>query len=127
MKNQSGFTLISVLIALVLISVGLMSVSRAGGEVLKAHAVAGSRTTAVAIARGHMELLRSQPPGTLESEASVYVNESGAPDPAGLYTRSVVVEEMRHNLIWIQVVVEFPRSNRPVELETFAFVGNIGN
>ncbi len=127
MRSESGFTLISVLIALVLLSIGLMSVSRASSGVLQAHTVAGSRTAAVAIARGHMELIRSQPPGTLESEAPVLVNESGLPDPSGAYTRSVIVEDVRDNLLSIRVVVLFPRSDRPVELHTFAFVGNIGS
>lgn len=124
MRNEAGFSMIAVLVAIVLLTVGVMSVSRASGEVFRAHTVAGTRTAAVAIARGHMEVVRSQDPTDLASQAAVRVNERGEVDPNGVYARSVTVEEVRHNLVRIRVVVEFPRSQRPVELETFAFVGS---
>jgi type IV pilus assembly protein PilV len=122
MNNERGFTLISVLIALVLLSVGMIALSRTGATVVKAHSSAASRTTALAIARGHMEVLRSQDPRKLESESPVRVDDTGAVDTKGAYTRTVTVTGIEHNLVRVELVVEFPRSTRPVELITMAYV-----
>ncbi len=122
MNNERGFTLISVLIALVLLSVGMMALSRTGATVVKAHAGAAARTTALAIARGHMEVLRSRDPRSLESESPVQVNETGAVDTQGAYTRTVTVTDLDHNLVRVELVVQFPRATQPVELITLAYV-----
>jgi type IV pilus assembly protein PilV len=126
-STRSGFSMVSILIAIVLLAMGVMALSRASAEVFRAHTTSGGRTQALAIARGHMELVRSQPPVDLASEGPVRVDESGVADPAGPYTRSVEVEDVRHNLKRIKVTVAFPRAEQPVEIVTFAFVGNVGN
>lgn len=122
MNGERGFTLISVLIALVLLSVGMTALSRTGATVVKAHTGAAARTTALSIARGHMETLRSRDPRTLQSEMAVKVNERGTVDIQGHYTRRVVVTKLDHNLVRVKLIVDFPRSTQPVELVTLAYV-----
>ncbi|NIM49405.1 MAG: hypothetical protein GTN78_01955 [Gemmatimonadales bacterium] len=123
--KEAGFTLISVMIALILLAVGIMALSRAGGEVLAARSAAATRTTAVAIGRAYMETLRSRDPATLSSESAVKVNDTGAADPNGQYTRTVEVESTGENLVRVRVLIDAPRSQEPVELVTLVYVGAV--
>ncbi len=122
MKSEGGFTLIAVLVAMVLLSVGVLSLTRTGSAVLVAQSKVASRTTALSIARARMEEIRSRDPGTLQSEPAVQVDEAGVQISGGKYTRSVVVTPENQNLVRVKVVVEFPRSSVPIELVTLAFV-----
>lgn len=122
MRRESGFTLVSVLIAMVLLSVGIMALSRAGGEVIAARNTASIKVNAVAIARGHMERIRAQPPQDVAAESPVRVNDSGQADGNGPYSRSVQVTMLDPTLMEVKVVVEYPRGRQPVELVTLIYV-----
>ena len=61
--NRRGFTLISVMIAVVILAVGVLALSRTLTGAMQANTKAGLRTIALDIARQRMEFLRSQPPG----------------------------------------------------------------
>ncbi len=122
MRKQAGFTLISVLIALVLLSVGIMALARTGGEVIASRTAASVKINAVAIARGHMERIRAQPPQDIKAESPVQVNAAGELDGSGAYTRSVLVEGVDATLIRVTVVVDYPRGREPVELVTLIYV-----
>ena len=123
MKRQDGFTLVSVMIAVVMLMVGIMALSKTGTMVVSAHAKAASRTTALIIARGHMEWIRGVDPSNLVSAAPQTVNDEGVQDPNGHFVRSVSVDDVARNLKRIVVTVDFPRSNNhPVELVTLTFV-----
>ena len=123
MKNEAGFSLISVIIAMVLLSVGIMSLARVGGEVLEIHSATSGRSTALAIARGHLEQIRARPAAELVSESPVKVDASGTITPSGMFTRSVDVQDVAYNLRQVKVIVDFPRARVPVELLSLAFVG----
>ncbi len=122
-KRSGGFTIISVLVAIVMLSVGILALSRTGTLALAAQNAAGLRTTALAIARAHMERVRSRPAIEVVSESPVQVNETGAIVVGGRFTRSVVVVSVRHNLKEVKVIVTFPKGLVPVELITLAYVG----
>ncbi len=123
MKNEAGFSLISVIIAMVLLSVGIMSLARVGGEVLGIHSATSARSTALAIARGHLEKIRARPAVELVSESPVKVDASGTISSSGMITRSVDVKDVAYNLREVKVIVDFPRGEVPVELLSLAFVG----
>ena len=122
-KRNDGFTIISVLVAIVLLSVGILAMSRTGTMAMAAQNAAGFRTTALAIARAHMERVRSRPAADVVSESPVQVDETGAVMTDGRFTRSVEVSTVRHNLKEIIVIVAFPKGTAPVELLTLAYVG----
>lgn len=123
MRREDGFTIISVLVAIVLLSVGILALSRSGTQSMAAQTLAGNRSTALAIGRAHMEAVRSRPPAEVLSESAVPVDATGTVNSDGPFTRSVVVNSVRHNLKEIRVIVEFPRSRVPLELVTLAYVG----
>ena len=122
-KRNNGFTIISVLVAIVMLSVGILALSRTGTMAMASQNAAGLRTTALAIARAHMEDVRSRPAIEVLSESPVQVDRRGAVVSGGRFTRSVEVADARHNLKRIKVIVAFPRGRVPVELITLAYVG----
>ena len=124
MRKDAGFSLIAVMTAIVLLSVGLLAISRASTQMLTMHTAASSRSAALAVARTQMEAMRSQDPATLGSESAVTVNGQGEIDASGPYTRTVVVDSVSHNLKRIRIQVTWPRASTPVELVTMAFFSN---
>jgi len=120
-RKDSGFSLIAVLVAIVLLSIGLLAISRASTQVLTMHTSAASRSAGLAVARTHMETLRSQDPATIVSQSEVVVNAEGQLDASGPFYRTVVVDSISHNLKAIRVRVTWPRASAPVELVTMAF------
>ena len=121
MKSESGFSLISVLVAITMFSAGVLALSRTGAEVMRVQTQSSLRSTAVAIARAHMETLRAQDPKDILSESAIKVDGEGKPNNQGSFTRTVNVEDAGRNLKEIRVVVDFPRSGAPIELMTYAF------
>lgn len=119
--NTKGFTIISVMVAMVLLSIGVLALSRTTAKVITVHADAGARTNALAIARGYMERVRASDTRNLKSVAPTKVDETGQLDAAGSYTRSLVVTDLGPNLIEVKVSVDFPRFTQPVELVTLAY------
>ena len=123
MRNEQGFSLISSLIAVVILAIGILALGKTSAGVVRAGAEAASRTEAVAVARAYMEEVRSRPPANLVSEAAVSCDRAGRPNGSGPYTRRVVVTDVASNLKQVRVVVTMPNSSVPVELVTLAFVG----
>jgi len=123
MRNERGFTLISVLIAVVILAIGILALAKTSAGVVRASTEAATRTEAVSVARGYMEDVRSRQPINLVSEAAVSVDREGQPDVSGPYSRSVVVSDVSSNLKSVRVVVTMPNATVPVELVTLAYVG----
>ena len=121
MRNESGFTMISVIVAVAMFSAMVLAMSSTGAAVVEAHRSASVRGTAVSIARGHLEVVRSSDPSKLTSAAAVKVNEYGQPDPTGVFSRSVTVGDEAQNLKSVRVTVDYPQSKMPVELMTLVF------
>lgn len=121
-RGRAGFTLISVIIAIVLLSVGILALAGANATALRVFNTEGVRTTAVQIARSHLESLRGRDPSTLTSEAAVAVNELGAPTAGGRFSRLVTVTTVDSALVSVRVqVTPTTGTGRPVVLETQIF------
>lgn len=120
-RDQAGFTLVGVLVAIVIVSLGLSAILSAQVMAYGMQTTANLRTTAVEIARAHMEVVKTRDPLTLVAEAKEAVNETGAPDAAGAYAREVTVGPGGDGLKEIRVLVDYPRSRKPVELVTLIY------
>jgi type IV pilus assembly protein PilV len=126
--NRRGFTLISVMIAVVILAVGVLALSRTLTGAMQANTRAGMRTIALDIARQRMEFLRAQPPSEMVNfvEATpVDVNEQGLPVSGGKYHRTVLVADVRLNLVSVTVRVSYPNGTTPVELVTYVYTGGV--
>lgn len=126
--NRRGFTLISVMIAVVILAVGVLALSRTLTGAMQANTRAGMRTIALDIARQRMEFLRSQRPSRMIDFVDVTgtdVNEQGLPITGGKYHRSVTVTDVRLNLVSVIVRVTYPNGTTPVELITYVYTGGV--
>ena len=120
--SSAGYGMLGVIVALLLLSVGVLSVSSVLTQAVSMQTTSSQRTSALYIAQTAMELQRSLDPLTLVSLPAVAVDEDGQPDMAGPFTREVVVDSAGANLIGVTVVVTAPRSN-PIRLETWIYDG----
>jgi Tfp pilus assembly protein PilE len=121
--GRGGFTLISVIVAVALLTIGVLALSRTTTSVTYAQTSATSRTIALSIARAHMERVRSRNPWTLVPEAPVRVDATGALDAEGEFLRSVDVFEEAPNLLRVTIEVAYPRGIDPVKLVTLIYRG----
>ncbi len=123
-RIRHGFTIVSMLMAIILLAVGLMSLAGANAQTVTMQTLAQNRTSAIAIARTYMEQVRTRDPWSIESESPVALNNDGSPASQGGFVRSMTVTETRQNLIKIEVTVSYPRGAQPVKLTTSYFRGN---
>jgi type IV pilus modification protein PilV len=120
-RRDSGFTLVSVLVALAILAIGLLALARAQASIVASKGNVANRTTALTIARDYAEVLRSRSPWTLVSEAPARVDARGTPDANGAYTRTTNVTVLSTNLLQVQVLVTYPRSATPVDIVTLIY------
>jgi type IV pilus assembly protein PilV len=123
-RARRGFTLVSMIVATILLTVGILALGNANTNTIKNQTLAQNRTNALAIARAYLEEVRSRDPWTLGSESAVKVAADGQLDSQGPYSRSMVVTEERSNLLLIEMFVEFPRAGQPVRLATYQYRGS---
>ena len=121
-RADGGFSLVSVVVALVLLSVGVLSLSNVMTQSVTMQTLAATRTTALYVAQTHMEDVRSRDPLTLVSEAVVQVDGEGNADINGVFSREVTVTDIGGNLLEVVVIVTTPRSN-PIRLVTWIYDG----
>ena len=121
--QRAGFTLIALMVAVVLLSTGVMAIGAANTTRIRAQTGASAKDVALNVARQHLENLRGSDPWSIATEAGVQVNASGVASATGQFTRSVTVTVERSNLITIEVVVQGPRLAQPVTLITNAYRG----
>ena len=122
-RNDKGFTLIAVMIALVVLSAGLITLARTQTALAAAKTNSADQQAAVAIARTYMEDLRSRDPWSLTSEAAVQVNRDGARVEGGGFHRSTAVTVDQGNLLTVQVNVTSNRIPTPVVMSTLVYRG----
>lgn len=123
-RSRRGFTLVSMMVAMVLLMVGLTALGGANASTVKLQTLAQNRTNAIALARSHVETIRARDPWLVTSEPTVRLNADGVVSGSGAYRRTVSVRNVRLNLIEVEVRVDFPRGNRPILLTTSLFRGN---
>lgn len=122
-RLRGGFALLSVMVAVVLLATGVMAIGAANTVRLRSVAKSTVRSTALNLARGYLEELRGRDPWSLASEGVVTIDDAGLPNPAGRYTRQLVVTEMRANLLQVQVIVTSGALTAPVSLVTNTYRG----
>jgi Tfp pilus assembly protein PilV len=120
-RAEGGFTLISVLVAVVMLTFGLMALARVQSILMTAQTGVANRSAALSVAAGYLEQLRSRDPATLVSEAAVAVDAEGQPAAGGPYYRSTVVTLDQPNLLRVRVLVTFTRASAPIELITLIY------
>ena len=121
-RPDAGMGLISVMVALTLLSVGILSLTQVLTQSVSMQTVTSQRTTALDVARSYMEQVKGRDPLTLASESAVRVNERGELDGSGVFTRQLVVVSVSLHLDEVTVIVSLPRSN-PIELVTWIYDG----
>jgi type IV pilus assembly protein PilV len=112
------------LVAIILLTVGLMALAGANAQTVTMQTLAQNRTSAIAIARAYVEQVRTRDPWLVQSETAVALNNDGQVDGSGTFQRSMTVTGIRQNLIRIDVKVTYPRGVQPVILTTSLFRGN---
>jgi Tfp pilus assembly protein PilV len=120
--NTKGFTVISVLIAILILATGLTALTKTNASVVNANSVAANRTMALSVARGSMEDVRSRSPFVLASQPTVTVNGQGQLDINGKFSRTVTLTPVAHNLVRVVVTIDYPEAVVPVELVTLVYV-----
>lgn len=121
-RSDAGFGLVGVLVALILLSIGVLSVSNVLTQSISMQTVSSQRTQALYIAQTTMEGIRAMDPLTVTAQAAIAVNEDGVADVNGIYTREVTLGTPGRNLIEVTVIVTAPRSN-PIRLVTWIYDG----
>lgn len=119
-RSDAGYSLISVLVAIILLVVGVISLSNVMTQSLSMQTIQATRTTALYIAQTYMEELKSRDPAVLAAEAVAQVDEEGNPDAGGVFSREVMVASAGRNLINVTVIVTTPRSD-PIRLVTWVY------
>jgi type IV pilus assembly protein PilV len=122
-RSEKGFTLISVMIALVMLTIGLLALAKVQTTLARTQSNSTLRGAALTVARSYTEEIRSRDPWTLASEGAVKVNMYGQVDPSGVLTRSVAVTLDADNLVRVTVQVDYPGQKVPVQLITMAYRG----
>ena len=121
-RPDAGFSLISVMVAIILLSIGVVSVSQVLTQSVTMQTIVAMRTTGLDIARSYMEEVKGRDPLTLSSEAAVAVNDRGEEDGNGSYTRELIVQSVDLHLDEVVVIITLPRSN-PIRLVTWIYDG----
>ncbi len=121
-RHDAGYSLISVIVAIVLLSVGILSLSQLLTQSVSMQTIIGSRTTALDVARSYMEEVRGLDPLLVEAVPAVRVNERGEVDSNGLFTRELTVSTVTLHLMEATVIVTVPQSN-PIRLVTWIYDG----
>jgi hypothetical protein len=123
-RTRRGFSMVSMIVALVLLGVGVGALAKSSAETLKFQNIAQNKTNAIAIGRGYVENLRTRDPWLMQSEAGVTVDADGSVNAGGHYSRAMDLIVERNNLVRLTVTIRYPRMVDPVVLTTFLYRGN---
>ena len=122
--SERGFSLLSVLVAIVLTSVALLALAGVGLTTQSVRTVAHQRSVATTLAAAYLEEVKGRDPGTLASETPVKIDEIGNDNPNGPFERELVVESLTDWASRITVRITHPGGsfgNGVVELQTILF------
>ena len=119
-SRREGFTLISVIIAIVLLSVGVMALAGAQFTAVRQARLELQRTQAIQLVSAYAEEVRARNPWTLTNEGPTTIDSTGAVNAAGRFTRRVVVTDEGSQLLRAVITVQ-PRAAKVVRVETLIF------
>ena len=88
--NKNGFTLLEVLFAVAIFSIGLLAVNAMTTMVIKSNYMSKNLTTAVHLAQNKLDALRSGPYASVVDSIETGLDSQEAAD-AGIFDRSVTV------------------------------------
>ena len=120
---RRGFAMLSVMVAVILLATGVMAIGAANTARIRSQSLSTSRSTALNLARSYIENVRGRDPWSVATESMVHVNAAGDVDPAGAYTRELLVTVERVNLLRLEVIVAGPGLAAPIRLMTNAYRG----
>jgi Tfp pilus assembly protein PilV len=120
---RPGFALLAIMVAVVLLATGVMAIGAANTARIRSQTLSTSRTAALNVARAYLENVRGRDPWSVAAEPVVHVNAAGQVDPAGAFTRELIVVVERANLLRLEVVVTGPGTGSPIRLMTNAYRG----
>ncbi len=121
-RPDAGMSLISVMVAIILLSIGVTSVSQVLTQSVAMQTIVAMRTTGLDVARSYMEEVRGRDPLTVTAEAEVRVNDRGEVDSNGRFLRELTIQTVDLHLVEAVVIVTLPRSN-PIRLVTWIYDG----
>ena len=125
MRNENGFTVLELVVALILLGVAIFSLAQTSMVSMNAQTHASMRTTAAALSKSYMEEVKTRDPTTLANESSVLVNEWGDSDSLAVFTRTMTVDSVAENLSRVTIEVAYPKSDVPVVMETIIYTTTI--
>lgn len=114
-KNEEGFTLIEVMIAILLLLIGLLGVAGVAATIIQANAFSRQVTTATTLAEERMEALKNIPYASLASGA-----DTPAQFPGFNRTWAIQTDAPLTGTSTVVVTVSFPwkTQTRNVQLQT---------
>jgi Tfp pilus assembly protein PilV len=119
-NREAGFTLISVIMAVVILSIGIMALGRSQAMLVRAQATSAQRGVALGIARNYIEEVRSRTTA-LASEGVAMVDETGTLAAGGVYGRSLAIVDLGNSLWEATCNVTYPRGPVPVQIITLIY------
>jgi Tfp pilus assembly protein PilV len=119
-NGEAGFTLISVIMAVVILSIGILALGRSQAMLIRAQATSAQRDVALGIARNYIEEVRSRT-AIPASEGSTAVDETGTATAGGKYRRSLTIADLGNNLYQATCNVIYPRGPSPVQIVTLIY------
>ena len=124
---EGGFTIVSALIAVVLLSIAVVALSGTTVYMLSLQTEASTRSTAAGLAAGYMEVVKTRDTSTLASESAANVDELGAISASGKFIRELIVGPgPAPNSKFVTINVLYPRGRSTmgdVELVTIIYEG----
>jgi type IV pilus assembly protein PilV len=87
-RLQEGFTLLEIMVALVILSIGLIALAGLQISALRGNTFSKRMTTAVSIAETKLEQIKNMSYGTIQSESTTSVTQSNIN-----FTRQVIVTD----------------------------------
>ena len=121
MGSRAGYTLVSVIVAMVLLLVGIAALARTQMMAIVSQRGDAGRGQALALAAAFMEELRSRDANTIVPEALVAIDSLGNLSGSGKFRRLVTVTDDASNLIRVTVSITPPGATQPVSLLTLFY------
>ena len=119
-NHEAGFILISVIMAVVILSIGILALGRSQAMLVRAQATSAQRDIALGIARNYVEEVRSRT-AVPTSEGATAVDETGTATGGGKYQRSLTIADLGNNLYQATCNVTYPRGPQPVQIVTLIY------
>jgi len=127
--NERGISLVSMIVALTLLSIGLSTLVRSSAYTIGVRAGSSNRASAMYIADTYLEQLKIRSNTLTVSETPTMVDRRGTIDPSGVFSRSVDIDRsIAPDLIKATVAVEYSWAlgrRRSVEISTFIYKGGL--